>query len=99
MSALVLHHSIRFSGHPLPSFFFLQGYVGVTLVNGTLMKGSDGAFRMHPTSLPSYTIIKITDYSPLLNHYDLTRELYTQISGLTTYRSVTNRYVYYGATT
>lgn len=75
-----------------------EGYVGVTLVNGTLMKGSDGAFWMHPTSLPSYTIIKITDYSPLLNHYDLTGELYTQISGLTTYRSVTNGYVYYGAT-
>lgn len=72
-----------------------EGYVGVTLVNGTLMKGADGTFWMHPTSLPSYSIIQITDYSALLNHYDLTGELHTQISGLAQYKSITNGYVYY----
>ena len=72
-----------------------EGYVGVTLVNGTLMKGEGNAFWMHPTSLPSYSIIRITDYSALLNHYDLTGELYTQISALASHRSVMNAFVYY----
>ena len=72
-----------------------EDYVGVKLVNATLMKGADSTFWMYPTTEPSYSVIHVSDYGNLLDHYDLTGELYTQMSGLQAHRTVRNGYVYY----
>ncbi|MCX4029274.1 hypothetical protein H0A36_07305 [Endozoicomonas sp. SM1973] len=73
-----------------------EGYVGVLLVNGTLMKSGEGdQFWMYPTSELSYSVIKISDYKNVLGHYDLTGELYTQMPGLLDYKEIKNGYTYY----
>jgi len=72
-----------------------ENYVGILLVEGTLMKGADAKFWMFPTSELSYSVIKIENYSNILNHYDLTGELYTQMPGLKSHKTIKNGYVYY----
>jgi hypothetical protein len=69
--------------------------VGILLVQGTIMKGSDDKFWMFPTAEPSYSIIKIADVANVLDHYDLTGELYTQMPGLRSHKKNENGYVYY----
>jgi hypothetical protein len=72
--------------------------VGVKLVNGTLMKDGEKGdqFWMYPTSEPSYSVIKISDVGNVLNHYDLTGELDTQMPGLQAHKVIKNGYVFYG---
>jgi Jacalin-like lectin domain len=72
-----------------------ETYVGIKLVNGTLMKGADGTFWMYPTSELSYSVIKASDFANVLDHYDLTGELYTQMPGLHSHKTVKNGYVFY----
>jgi Jacalin-like lectin domain len=73
-----------------------DGYVGVLLVNGTLMKSADGDEHwMFPTTDVSYSVIKIEDIKNVQNHYDLTGELYTQMPGLIDYRVIQNGYTFY----
>jgi hypothetical protein len=72
-----------------------EGYVGIFLASGTLMKGADGNFWMYPTGVTSYAVIKTTEADNLLNHYDLTGQLHVQMSGLQQYKKIKNGYVYY----
>ena len=72
-----------------------DGQVGVLLLNGTIMKGSNGVVWMYPTTIVSYAIIAITDYQNVLNHYDLTGELATQMPELIKYKIEKNDYVFY----
>lgn len=74
-----------------------EGQVGILLVNGTIMKGSDGKIWMYPNSSLSYAVIAITDYLNVLNHYDLTGELATQMPELLKYKTEKNDYVFYQA--
>lgn len=73
------------------------GQVGILLLNGTIMKGSDGKIWMFPTTVVSYAVIAITDYQNVLNHYDLTGELATQMPELIKYKVEKNDYVFYKA--
>lgn len=72
-----------------------EGQVGILLVNGTIMKGSDDEIWMYPTSILSYAVIAISDYVNVLNHYDLTGELATQMPELLKYKTEKNGYVFY----
>ena len=72
-----------------------SGEVGIELINGTVMKGADGTCWMFPTSDPVYSTIKITDVDNVLDHYDLTGELATQMPGLQKHKVTRNGYVYY----
>lgn len=72
-----------------------EGQVGILLVNGTIMRGSDGKIWMYPNSTLSYAIIAVTDYLNVLNHYDLTGELATQMPELLKYKVEKNDYVFY----
>ncbi len=69
--------------------------VGVLLVDGTIMKSSDGKSWMFPTTILSYAIISIDDYKNVLNHYDLTGELATQMPKLIDFRTEKDGYVFY----
>jgi len=73
------------------------GYVGILLSNGTVMQGADGQYWMFPTSVLSYSVIQIAEVDNVLDHYDLTGELYTQMPDLKKYKKMQNGYVYYGA--
>ncbi|MGM3159399.1 jacalin-like lectin [Dickeya undicola] len=84
-----LEHSIR------KTLKVPENYVGITLVNGTILLGEDDCYWMHPTAEPAYSVIKQSDYANLLNHYDLTGELYTQMPDLKKYKKIQNGYVYY----
>jgi hypothetical protein len=72
-----------------------EGHVGILLVNGTIMKSSDNQIWMFPNSTLSYAIIAISDYTNVLNHYDLTGELATQMPELLKYKTKKNGYVFY----
>jgi len=72
-----------------------ENHVGILLVQGTLMKGTDGKHWMFPTSELSYSVIKLEDDANLLGHYDLTGELYTQMPSLKSHKTIQNGYVYY----
>ncbi|MEO4006421.1 MULTISPECIES: hypothetical protein [unclassified Flavobacterium] len=72
-----------------------KGMVGVLLVNGTILKGSDGVYWMYPNTLLSYAVIAVSDYQNVLNHYDLTGELATQMPELLKYKTEKNDYVFY----
>lgn len=74
-----------------------DGSVGVKLINGNLMQGADGAYWMFPISEPAYSVMKISDYANVLNHYDLTGELDTQMPDLKSHRTNQNGYVFYTA--
>lgn len=74
-----------------------EGYVGILLVQGTMMRSAEGECWMYPTSELSYSVIKIDDYKNVLEHYDLTGELYTQMPGLKAHKVIKNNYVYYNA--
>lgn len=70
------------------------GSVGVSLIRGDLMCGDDGKIWISPTTIASYAVIDIvTGGNNLLNHYDLTGELHTQMSSLVA--SSKNGYTYY----
>ncbi|UUC46925.1 jacalin-like lectin [Flavobacterium cerinum] len=75
-----------------------KGMVGVLLVDGAVMKGSDGVYWMYPNTLLSYAVIAVTDYQNILNHYDLTGELATQMPELLKYKTEKNDYVFYEKT-
>ncbi|MBN9285118.1 MULTISPECIES: hypothetical protein [Flavobacterium] len=72
-----------------------QGMVGVLLLNGSVMQGSDGVYWMFPNSVLSYAVIAVTDYQNVLDHYDLTGELSTQMPELLKYKTEKNDYVFY----
>nr|WP_294934756.1 hypothetical protein [uncultured Flavobacterium sp.] len=72
-----------------------QGMVGVLLLDGVIMKGSDGVYWMYPNTVLSYAVIAITDYANVLDHYDLTGELDTQMPELLKYRTEKFDYVFY----
>jgi hypothetical protein len=72
-----------------------KGQVGILSLNGTIMKGFNGEIWMFPTTLLSYSVIAISDYLNVLNHYDLTGELATQMPELLKYKVVKNDYVFY----
>jgi hypothetical protein len=73
-----------------------DGFVGIQLASGTLMKGADGAFWMYPTSEPSFSVIKLDQVNNVLGYYDLTGgQLATQMPGLQDHRTMRNGYVYY----
>jgi hypothetical protein len=72
-----------------------ENHVGIQLVQGTLMKGADGKYWMYPTSELSYSVIEFSKFTSVLNHYDLTGELHTQIPNLKNYKIIKNGYVYY----
>lgn len=72
-----------------------KGYVGVLLANATLMKSADDTIWMYPTEGMSYSVISISDSDNLLQHYDLTGELHTQVPGLKDHKIIKNGYVYY----
>jgi hypothetical protein len=72
-----------------------EGQVGILLVNGTIMKGTDDEIWMYPTSILSYAVIATSDYVNVLNHYDLTGELATQMPELLKYKTEKNGYVFY----
>lgn len=72
-----------------------DGQVGILLLNGTIMKGSDGKIWMFPTTIVSYAVIATTDYQNVLNHYDLTGELATQMPKLKQYKIEKNDYIFY----
>lgn len=59
------------------------------------MKGSDGKVWMFPTTIVSYAVNATTDYQNVLNHYDLTGELATQMPELIQYKIEKNDYVFY----
>lgn len=71
------------------------GQVGVQVLNGTIMRSADGKTWMFPTTVVSYAVISIDDYRNVLNHYDLTGELATQMPELLKYRTEKNGYVFY----
>lgn len=74
-----------------------EGHVGIKLVTGTVMKGAvDDEHWMFPTSETSYSVIKITDVKNLLDRYDLTGQLDTQMPELKQYKKEKYGYVYYG---
>ncbi|MGM3173012.1 jacalin-like lectin [Dickeya lacustris] len=75
-----------------------ENYVGITVVSGTILLGEDNNYWMHPSTEPSYSVIKQTDYTNMLNHYDLTGELYTQMPELKKYKKVQNGFVFYAET-
>lgn len=72
-----------------------EGYVGIWVANGNLMKGSDGKHWMYPNAEPTYSIIKLTDIDNIRQHYDLKGTLSTQMHSLVTHRKVMNDFVYY----
>jgi hypothetical protein len=72
------------------------GQVGVLLINGRIMQGADKKIWMYPTTEVSYAILDIErDWTSLLNHYDLTGELATQVKNLKQYMSEKDGYVFY----
>lgn len=71
------------------------GQVGLLLLNGTIMRHPDGKVWMYPTTTLSYAVIGIGDFMNVLNHYDLTGELATQMPELLRYRTEKNGYVFY----
>lgn len=71
------------------------GQVGVLLLGGSIMKSSDGKHWMFPTTGLSYAVISIDDYKNVLNHYDLTGELATQMPELIKFRVESDGYVFY----
>ena len=74
-----------------------EGYVGVMLAHGEIMKGPGDTFWMIPTTVPSYSIIKIGQENNVLGYYDLTGGLYTQMPNLKSFKTIRNGYVCYGA--
>lgn len=73
-----------------------EGYVGIHLVSGTLMQEKEnGLFWMYTSSMPSYSIVKLTEIQSALGHYDLTGQLYTQMTGLKSHKIIQKGYVYY----
>lgn len=75
-----------------------KGHVGVKLVTATIMKGAsdEEEFWMFPTSGASYTVIKLGEVESVLDHYDLTGQLDTQMPDLKKYKREKNGYIYYG---
>jgi len=88
-----LHNELKHGSHRTVTIE--EGYVGISLVNGTIMEGPDGKFWMYPTSEPSYSVIKIGDTANVLNHYDLTGELSTQMPDLIRHKEKEKGYIYY----
>jgi hypothetical protein len=72
-----------------------SGQVGVLLLDGSIMQSSDGKTWMFPTTIVSYAVISIDDYKNVLNHYDLTGELATQMPELIKFRTEKDGYVFY----
>lgn len=73
-----------------------EDHVGILLANGSLMKaGGEDKYWMFPTSNISYSIIKISESDNVLNHYDLTGELHTQMPALKKHMAKKNGYVFY----
>ena len=74
-----------------------KGYVGVTLVSGTVMQDGENQDTcwVYPTSLPSYAIIEIDRFESMLEHYDLTGELHTQMPALIPHKTIRNGFIYY----
>lgn len=69
--------------------------VGVLLTNGDILCGSNGKTWMFPTTPLSYAVISIDAYQNVLNHYDLTGELATQMPGLRNHKTEKDGYVFY----
>jgi hypothetical protein len=74
-----------------------DGKVGVLLLNGTIKKGSDDNYWMFPTTEVTYAVIPVTQIDSVVNHYDLTGELSTQMPLLIPLRTEKNGYTYYTA--
>lgn len=68
--------------------------VGVLVVKADIMI-NNGTYWLYPTSVVSSAIIPISDSDNLLNHYDLTGELYVQMPGLEKHKIEQNGYTYY----
>ena len=54
------------------------------------------ALRMYPISGASYTVVKLGEVESVLDHYDLTGQLDTQMPDLKKYKKEKNGYIYYG---
>ena len=72
-----------------------EGHVGVLLVHGTLMRSPDDEYWLYAKGAPQYSIIEATEIKGMLNTYDLTGLLYTQMQNLTDYKINKNSFVYY----
>jgi len=76
-----------------------EGYVGITLINGSIMKGkniqNEDVYWMYPTSEPSFAIIKLDEVENVFGHYDLTGELAVQMPKLGKYKTNKYGYIYY----
>jgi hypothetical protein len=70
-------------------------HVGVKLVSGNLMKGSDGNYWMHPTGPTTFLNLKMGEVKNLLGTFDLTQKLYRQMSGLEIYHKKKHGFDYY----
>ncbi|MEM1326681.1 MAG: hypothetical protein AAGI23_12035 [Bacteroidota bacterium] len=70
-------------------------HVGVSLITGNIMKGADGHHWMYPTNNISYSIIRLDDVKAVANHYDLTRQLSTQMPLLQDKMEDKYGYIYY----
>lgn len=73
------------------------GMVGILLVAGDIMQGSDGKCWMFPTTDLSYSVISMSDFENVLDHYDLTGQLFTQMPGLKAKKIEKNGYTYYAS--
>jgi hypothetical protein len=73
-------------------------HVGILLLNGTIMLGSDNVYWMYPTTELSYAVIATDDVTNVLDHYDLTGELSTQMPKLLPFKTEKYDYVFYQAT-
>lgn len=72
-----------------------KDHVGIEVISGTIMKGADGNFWVSPIDSLSYSAIQINDAGSILNHYDLTGTLHTQIPSLALHKTTKNNYIYY----
>lgn len=72
------------------------GSVGIKVVLGTLMKGTGtDEYWMFPTSEPQYSIIKLSEIEKILNYYDITGNLASQMDGLTPHKTIRNGFIFY----
>lgn len=74
-------------------------HVGLLLLDGVIMKGSDNVYWMYKAlSDLSYSVIATDDVANVLDHYDLTGELSTQMPKLLPFKTEKYDYVFYQAT-
>lgn len=74
-----------------------DGYVGVKLVRGNIMKQGN-EFWMYPTTHTSYSVIKLDQVQILRGYYDLTGMLHTQMTGLRPHMTKKYGFTYYSNT-